>query len=86
MKLNEIKKLILPINKSMGEIYLKREGRIINAANFDKLINILDPLNNHNNLGKSISFHSKSKMKKIISYINKKFKYINKIKKKENHY
>ena len=84
LKLNEIKKLILPINKSMGEIYLKREGRIINAANFDKLINILDPLNNHNNLGKSISFHSKSKMKKIISYMNKQFKYIHKIRKKGN--
>ena len=84
LKLNEIKKLILPINKSMGEIYLKREGRIINAANFDKLINILDPLNNHNNLGKSISFHSKSKMKKIISYMNKQFKYIHKVRKKGN--
>ena len=84
LKLNEFKKLISPINKSMGEIYLKREGRIINVANFDKLINILDPLNNHNNLGKSISFHSKSKMKKIISYINKQFKYIHKIRKKGN--
>ena len=68
----------------MGEIYLKKEGGIINATNFDKLINILDPLNNHNNLGKSISFHSKSKMKKIISHMNKQFKYINKIRKKGN--
>mgnify|MGYP002868791295 CR=1 FL=1 len=74
LKLSEMKKLISPINKSMGEIYLKREGRIINTTNFDKLINILDPLNNHNNLGKSISFHSKSKMKKIISHMNKQFK------------
>ena len=84
LKLNEIKKLILPINKGMGNIYLKREGNIINGTNFEKLINILDPMNIHNNLGKSISFHSKSKMKKIISYMNKQFKYIQKIRKKGN--
>jgi len=84
LKLNEIKKLISPINKSMADLYLNKEGRIINTTNFDKLINILDPLNNLNNLGKSISFHSKSKMKKIISYMNKQFKYINKIRKKGN--
>ena len=84
LKLNEIRKLISPINKSMGNIYLKREGKIINGTNFVKLINILDPLNNHNNLGKSISFHSKSKMKKIISYMNKQFRYIHKIRKKGN--
>ena len=84
LKLNELKKSILPINKSMGNIYLKREGKIINGTNFEKLINILDPLNNHNNLGKSISFHSKTKMRKIITYMNKQFKYIHKIRKKGN--
>jgi len=84
LKINEIKKLISPINKSMGGIYLKKEGKIINATNFEKLINILDPLNNHNNLGKSISFHSKSKMKKIISHMNKQLKQIQKIRKKGN--
>lgn len=83
LKLNEIKKLISPINKSMGNIYLRKEGNIINGTNFEKLINILDPLNNHNNLGKSISFHSKMKMKKIISHMNKQLKYIHEIRKKE---
>ena len=68
----------------MGNIYLKKEGLIINGTNFGKLINILDPLNNHNNLGKSISYHSKSKMKKIISYMNKQLKYIHEIRKKGN--
>ena len=82
LKLNEIKKLISPINKSMGNIYLRKEGNIINGTNFEKLINILDPLNNHNNLGKSISFHSKMKMKKIISHMNKQLKYIHEIRKK----
>ena len=82
LKLNEIKKLISPINKSMGNIYLRKEGNIINGTNFEKLINILDPLNNHNNLGKSISFHSKMKMKKIISHMNQQLKYIHEIRKK----
>ena len=84
IKINELKDLILPINKKMGNIYLKKEGLIINGINFGKLINILDPLNNHNNLGKSISYHSKSKMKKIISYMNKQLKYIHEIRKKGN--
>ena len=79
MKLNEVAKLISPINKSMGNIYLQKEDRVINPKNFDKSINILDPLNNHNNLGKSISLHSKSKMKKIMSYMNIKFENIRKM-------
>ena len=79
MKLNEVVKLISPINRSMGNIYLQKEDRVINPKNFDKSINILDPLNNHNNLGKSISLHSKSKMKKIISYMNLKFENIRKM-------
>ena len=84
LKLNELKKLINPINKSLGNIYLKKEGKIINNGNFDKLINILDPLNNYNNLGKSINFHSNSKMKKVIIYMNKQLKKIHKIRKKGN--
>jgi len=47
-------------------------------------VNVLDPLNNHNNLGKSINFHSYSKMKKIINYMNKKLKKIQKIRRKGN--
>ena len=81
IKLNEIIKLISPINRSIGNIYLQIEDRVINPKNFDKSINILDPLNNHNNLGKSISPHSKSKMEKIISYMNKKLSYIHEIRK-----
>ena len=84
IKLNELKNLIAPINKGMGNIYLFKEGNIINGTNFGKLINILDPLNNHNNLGKSISYHSKAKMKKIISYMNKQLKYIKERRKEGN--
>ena len=84
LKINELKKLIYPINKSIGNIYLKKEGKVINSTNFDKLINILDPLNNYNNLGKSINYHSNSKMKKVIIYMNKQMKKIHKIRKKGN--
>ena len=84
LKLNELKKLITPVNKSIGNIYLKKEGKLINSANFDKLINILDPINNYNNLGKSINYHSNSKMKKVIIYLNQQIKIIHKIRKKGN--
>jgi hypothetical protein len=72
------------VNKSIGNIYLKKEGKLINSANFDKLINILDPINNYNNLGKSINYHSNSKMKKVIIYLNQQIKIIHKIRKKGN--
>ena len=84
IKLNELKKLIAPLNKSMGNMYLKKEGKLINSANFDKLINILDPINNYNNLGKSINYHSNSKMKKVIIYLNQQIKMIHKMRKKGN--
>jgi hypothetical protein len=84
IKINELKKLIAPINKSIGNIYLNKEGKIINSTNFDKLINILDPLNNYNNLGKSINYHSNSKMKKVFIYMNQQLKNIHKIRKKGN--
>jgi hypothetical protein len=84
LKIDEIKAFITNINKSIGNIYLKKEGKVINVANYDKIVNILDPLNNHNNLGKSINFHSYSKMKKIINYMNKKMKKVQKIRRKGN--
>ena len=84
LKIDEIKAFITNINKSIGNIYLKKEGKVINVANYDKIVNILDPLNNHNNLGKSINFHSYSKMKKIINYMNKKLKKVQKIRRKGN--
>ena len=84
LQIDEVKAFITHINKSIGNIYLKKEGKVINVANYDKIVNVLDPLNNHNNLGKSINFHSYSKMKKIINYMNKKLKKIQKIRRKGN--
>ena len=84
LKINELKKLISPINKSIDNIYLKQKVKIINESIFEKSIKILDPINNYNNLGKSINYHSYSKMKKVIIYLNKQLKDIHKIRKKGN--
>ena len=84
LNLNELKKFILSLNKGLGNTYLKKEGNVINGANFNKFVNVLDPLNNHNNLGKSINYHSNSKMKIVILYMNKTLKNIQEIRKKGN--
>lgn len=84
LKVNELKKMISPINKGINNIYLKQKVKMINESIFEKSINILDPINNCNNLGKSISFHSYSKMKQVIIYLNKQLKSIHKTRKKGN--
>jgi hypothetical protein len=84
LNINELKKFITSLNKGLGNIHLKKEGNYINGENFHKLVNVLDPLNNHNNLGKSINYHSNSKMKIVILYMNKTLKNIQEIRKKGN--
>ena len=84
LKINELKKLISPINKGISNTYLKQKIKMINESIFGKSINILDPINNCNNLGKSISLHSYSKMKQVIIYLNKQLKSIHKTRKKGN--
>ena len=84
LNLDNISSFLTNINKSLGQLYLKKEGKVINASSYDKVVNILDPLNNHNNLGKSINYHSYAKMKSAIIYINKKLKNIQTVRKKGN--
>ena len=84
LNIDEIKKFISNLNNSNGNIYLKKEGKNINIAKYDKPVNILDPLNNHNNLGKSLNFHNFSRMKKVIIFLNKKLKNIQEIRKNGN--
>ena len=84
LNINEVKTFIQFLNNGIGNIYLFKEKNVINGLNFDKYINVLDPLNNNNNLGKSINYHSYKKMKKVILYINKKLKNIQDIRKKYN--
>lgn len=84
LNLSDIKNFMYHLNKGMEYTYLRNEGNIISSANFDKMVNVLDPLNNHNNLGKSISYHSKSRMKIVISFMLKKLKSIQEIRKSSN--
>jgi hypothetical protein len=45
-----------------------------------KFMNIIDPLFHTNNLGKSVNFHSYSKIKKVFEYMTKEIKNLEKIK------
>ena len=84
LNIEEIKKFITNLNNSNGNIYLKKEGKNINIAKYDKPLNILDPLNNHNNLGNSLNFHNFTRMKKVIIFLNKKLKNIQEVRKNGN--
>ena len=74
--LNEVKELVKKMDKSK-EILLQNESKYIFH---DKLFNIIDPTNDSNNLGKSINYHSFSKMKGAFQYMQKELNKINKIK------
>lgn len=78
LNLNDVKKFIFYLNKGF------EYGYFSNYTNFDKPTNVLDPLNSHNNLGKSISIYNKSKMKMVISYMTKNLKHIGELRKKSN--
>ena len=82
--INDIKRFVFYLNKGMEISYLYKEGNIISKNNFTKEINVLDPLNNHNNLGKSISFHSKSRIKSVMLYTRKKLNNILEMRKSSN--
>ena len=82
--INDIKTYINYLNRGIESTYLRSVGNKIESVNYDKMINILDPLNNHNNLGKSINYHSKSRMKLVISFTIKKLKKIKEIRKSSN--
>ena len=82
--INDIKRFVFYLNKGMEITYLYKEGNIISKNNFTKEINVLDPLNNHNNLGKSISFHSKSRIKSVMLYTRKKLNNILEMRKSPN--
>ena len=84
LNINDVKNFMYHLNKGMEYTFLRNEGNIISSSNFDKMINVLDPLNNHNNLGRSITYHNKSRMKIVISFMLKKLKNINKIRNSSN--
>ena len=83
LNINDVKYFIINLNNETKNLYQMDEVNIINN-NFNKFINIIDPLNDHNNLGKSISFFSKSRMKIAFANMHKKLKIIEDIKNKSN--
>ena len=80
--LNDIKEFMKKIINS--KIYLdsnfNKDEQYFKKLFQEKLLNILDPINSQNNLGKSINYHSFSKMKKAFEYMTKEINKINKIK------
>ena len=86
--LKEIKEILIKINNSPINISInnnKNKDEILFKKSFtEKLFNILDPIKLENNLGKSINYHSFSKMKGVLKYITKEFNNIIEIKKKED--
>ena len=86
--LKEIKEILIKINNSPINISInnnKNKEEILFKKSFtEKLFNILDPIKLENNLGKSINYHSFSKMKGVLKYITKEFNNIIEIKKKED--
>ena len=80
--LNDIKEFMKKIINSKMYLYsnFNKDAQIFKKLFQEKLLNILDPINSQNNLGKSINYHSFSKMKKAFEYMSKEIKKINKIK------
>ena len=75
--IEEIKIFMKKIEESKKVLYPNETKKNIFQ---DKLFNILDPINNSNNLGKSINYHCFSKMKGAFKYMMKEINKINKIK------
>jgi len=88
LNLKDIKEILIKINNSPINISInnnKNKDEILFKKSFtEKLFNILDPIKLENNLGKSINYHSFSKMKGVLKYITKEFNNIIEIKKKED--
>ena len=76
--INEIKEILVKINFKI------KDDNIFKKCFIEKLFNILDPINSQNNLGKSINYHSFSKMKNVFKYIVKELNKIIEIKQMED--
>ena len=82
INLNDIKEFLQKIINSEINININdnKDEKFFKKIFQSKLFNIIDPLDSQNNLGKSINYHSFSKMKKAFEYMAKEIKMINKIK------
>ena len=82
INLNDIKDFLQKIINSEINLNISdnKDDKFFKKIFQSKLFNIIDPLDSQNNLGKSINYHSFSKMKKAFEYMTKEIKMINKIK------
>ena len=82
INLNDIKNFLQKIINSEIKLSISdnKDEKFFKKIFQSKLFNIIDPLDSQNNLGKSINYHSFSKMKKAFEYMTKEIKMINKIK------
>ena len=71
-----INDIIIKLNKNKEILILNESKNIFQ----NKLCNIIDPINESNNLGKSINYHSFSKMKGAFQYMQKELNKIKQIK------
>ena len=71
-----INDIIIKLNKNKEILILNESKNIFQ----NKLCNIIDQINESNNLGKSINYHSFSKMKGAFQYMQKELNKIKKIK------
>ena len=80
--INEIKELLIKINNSPinPNANINKDENLFKKVFQKKLVNIFDQINIGNNLGKSINYHSFSKMKNAFKYMINEIKNINKIK------
>ena len=80
--INEIKELLIKINNSPinPNANINNDENLFKKIFQKKLVNIFDQINIGNNLGKSINYHSFSKMKNAFKYMINEIKNINKIK------
>jgi predicted nucleotidyltransferase len=74
--IEDINDIIIKLNKSKEILILNESKNIFQ----NKLCNIIDPINESNNLGKSINYHSFSKMKGAFQYMQKELNKIKQIK------
>ena len=84
LNFNEVQNSMFYLNRGIEFTCLKNKENILLKANFDKFVNVLDPLNNYNNLGKSINYHSKSRMDKVMPFMRIKLQNIKEIRKTSN--
>ena len=83
---NKLENIANKISNSQINLYfnINKNDQLYKRFFQEKLLNIIDPINCMNNLGKSINYHSYSKMIKAFEYMVKEIRIIKEIKQLED--